>query len=31
MAEIFDLTEKITPVTAAMKINLHTLVKRGLS
>ena len=31
MAEIFDLTVKITPITAAMKINLYTLVKRDLS
>ena len=31
VAEIFDLTGKITPITAAMKMNLHTLVKRGLS
>ena len=25
------MTGKITPITAAMKMNLHTLVKRGLS
>ena len=30
-AEIFYLTGKITPITAAMKIDLHTLVKRGPS
>ena len=31
MAEILDLTEEITPITtAAMKMDLHTLVKRGL-
>ena len=28
MAEILDLTEEITPITAAMKMDLHTLVKR---
>ena len=31
VAQIFDLNEKITPITAAMKMDLHTLVKRGLS
>ena len=31
MGEIFDLAGKITPITAAVKMNLHTLVKRGLS
>ena len=31
MAEILDLTEEITPITSAMKMDLHTLVKRGLS
>ena len=31
VAEIFDLTGKITPITAAMKMDLHTLVMRGLS
>ena len=30
-AEIFDLTGKRTPITAATRIDLHTLVKRGLS
>ena len=30
-AEIFDLTRKRTPITAAIKIDLHTLVKRGLN
>ena len=30
-AEIFDLTGKRTPITAAIRIDLHTLVKRGLS
>ena len=25
VAEIFDLTEKITPITVAMKMDLHTL------
>ena len=29
--EIFDLTGKRTPITAAIKIDLHILVKRGLS
>ena len=29
--EVFDLTGKITPITATMILNLHTLVKRGLS
>ena len=31
VAEIFDLIGKITPITAAMKMDLHTLVKRNLS
>ena len=31
VAEIFDLTGKITPITAAMKVDLYKLVKRGLS
>ena len=31
VAEIFDLTGKITPITAAMKMDLHDLVERGLS
>ena len=31
VAETFDLTGKITPITAAMKMDLLILVKRGLS
>ena len=31
MTEKFDLTRKITPITAAMKVGLHTLVIRGFS
>ena len=31
VAEIFELTGKITPITGAMKMDLQTLVKRGLS
>ena len=31
MTEIFDLTGKITSVTPAMKMDLHTLVKKSLS
>ena len=31
VAEMFDLIGKITPVTATMKLDLHTLVERGLS
>ena len=31
VAELFDLTGKITPITATMKLDLHTLVERGLS
>ena len=31
VAEIFDLTGEITPITAAIKMDLHTLVKRDLS
>ena len=30
VAEIFDLTGKITPITATMKLDLHTLVERKL-
>ena len=30
MSEIFDLTDTITPITATMKLHLHTLIKRGL-
>ena len=30
MSEIFDLTGKITLITATMKLDLHTLLKRGL-
>ena len=30
VAEIFDLTVKITPITANMKLDLHILVQRGL-
>ena len=30
VAEIFDLTGKITPITVSMKMDLHNLVKRGL-
>ena len=28
--EIFDLTGKVTPITATLKMDLHNLVKRGL-
>ena len=31
VAEIFELTGKITPIIAAMKMDLHTLATRGLS
>ena len=31
MAEIFDLTGKVTPITATMKMDLHTLVEKGLN
>ena len=31
VAEIFDLRGKITPMTAAMKMDLHDFVERGLS
>ena len=31
MAETFELTGNITPITAAMKMELHALVKRDLS
>ena len=30
VSEIFDLIGKITPITATMKLDLHTFVKRGL-
>ena len=30
VSEIFDLAGKITAITATMKLDLHTLVKRGL-
>ena len=30
VAEVFDLTGKVTPITAAMKLDLHDLVLRGL-
>ena len=30
VSEIFDLTGKITPITATMKLDSHTLVKRGI-
>ena len=30
VSAVFDLTGKITPITATMKLDLHTLVKRGL-
>ena len=30
VSEIFDLTGKITPITATVKLDLHILVKRGL-
>ena len=30
VSEIYDLTGKITPTTATMKLGLHILVKRGL-
>ena len=30
VAEIFDLSGKITPIKATMKMDLHNLVKRGL-
>ena len=30
-SEIYNLTELITPITADMKINLHTLVQRKLN
>ena len=29
MSEIFDLTSKITLITSTIKLDLHTLVKRG--
>ena len=29
MSEIFDLTGKITPITTTMKLDFHTLIKRG--
>ena len=31
VVKIFDLTGKITPMTAAIKMDLHDLVERGLS
>ena len=31
VSKIYDLTRLITPVTAAMKISLHTLVQRKLN
>ena len=31
VAEVFDLPGKITPITVTMKLNLHTLLERGLS
>ena len=31
VAEIFDLTGKVTPITATMKMDLHDLVERRLS
>ena len=31
VAKIFDLTGKITPITAAMEMDLHDFVERGLS
>ena len=31
VAEMFDLTGKITPITAKIKLDLHTLVERGLA
>ena len=31
VAEIFDLTGMITPITASMKLDLHTLVERQLN
>ena len=30
VAELYDITGKITPITAAMKLDLHHLVERGL-
>ena len=30
VAEIFDIVGRITPITAAMKLDLHQLVHRGL-
>ena len=30
VAEVFDLTGKVTPLTASMKLDLHELVTRGL-
>ena len=30
VVEIFDLTGKVTPITATMKVDLHSLVQRGL-
>ena len=31
VTEVFEITGKITPITATMKFDLHTLVERGLS
>ena len=31
VAEMFDLTGKITPITAKIKLDIHTLVERGLA
>ena len=30
VAELYDITGKITPITAAMKMDLHHLVDRGI-
>ena len=30
VAELYDLTGKITPITAAMKLDLHNLIQRNL-
>ncbi|XP_066920339.1 uncharacterized protein [Clytia hemisphaerica] len=31
VAEVYDITGKITPITAGMKLDLHQLIERGLS
>lgn len=31
VTEVFEITGKITPITATMKFDLHTLVEWGLS